>query len=141
MTCGIIDGTGIEDGTHHRRQEVGISARKLARQESICIWGVPLGSEGILKLSSTCTQRPTCLLRLAQYIAAPLVHHTRPAAVPLGANPPVALLLQNMHLRALVLVTIGFSPVQKGIWSEIRGFLLGTFIFYVRGSRACRDSV
>ena len=93
MTCGIIDGTSIEDGTHHRRQEVGISARKLARQESICIWGVPLGSEGILKLSSTCTQRPTCLLRLAQYIAAPLVHHTRPAAVPLGANPPVALLL------------------------------------------------
>ena len=98
MTCGIIDGTGIEDGTHHRRQEVGISARKLARQESICIWGVPLGSEGILKLSSTCTQRPTCLLRLAQYIAAPLVHHTRPAAVPLGANPPVALLLQDLFI-------------------------------------------
>ena len=46
-----------------------------------------------------------------------------------------------MHLRALVLVTIGFSPVQKGIWSEIRGFLLGTSLFYVRGSRACRDSV
>jgi len=40
MTCGIIGGAGFEVGTHHRRQEVGIGARKLARQKTICIWGV-----------------------------------------------------------------------------------------------------
>src|SRR5437762_4099805 len=133
MTCGIIDGTGIEDGTHHRRQEVGISARKLARQESICIWGVPLGSEGILKLSSTCIQRPTCLLRLAQYIAAPLVHHTRPAVVPLSANSPVALLLQfesfliiSRHYSVVIMSTTNNDVVVEPSSRPRRGRIQAT---------------
>jgi len=71
MTCGIMGGAGIEVGTHHRRQEVGIGARKLARQKTICIWGVPLGSKGILKLSSRCTQRPTLPSCLANIIIVP----------------------------------------------------------------------